>query len=74
MNALQRQLPPLGAEVEELLSFAQELKDRFNNPSEGNFFLLSVAAIEEVAKRIMLSLPLRKQLARARPTPAYLPS
>ena len=54
------QLPPLGAEVELLIEHCCELNRRFTNRSDTSY-ILSIAWIHRCAKRILESLPERRE-------------
>ena len=65
------QLPPLGAEVELLIQHCCELDRRFSNRSDDTSYILCIAWIQRCAKRILESLPQRREFvehfqARAR--------
>ena len=64
------QLPPLGAEVELLIEHCCELNRRFTDRSDTSY-ILCIAWIQRCAKRILESLPQRREFvehfqARAR--------
>ena len=66
------QLPPLGAEVELLIEHCRELYRRFSNRSDDSF-VLCVAWIQQCAKRILDSLPNRREFNRLPESPPDSP-